>query len=141
MSGLDSDDIESERDEGFSIRKLVVALIILLLLSPGFFMIFVGASGLSPIVVLAMWVLLLPVVLLFVRRIPRTRRMDGSDGANEDDVILMRMYRHASQARRTTDPDKFCCSYCETVFDLVNAVPVEPDIFLCPKCGARLLLE
>jgi hypothetical protein len=141
MSGIDSSDIDTNTATGSHARTLAAVLIVLLLLSPGFLMIFAETSRLNPIVAVAVWAILLMAVLLLARHIRFRRNTADRGDETEDDTTLSRMYHHASQARRTGNPGKFCCSYCETVFELLNAVPVEHDVFLCPGCGARLVLE
>lgn len=141
MSGIDSSDIDVNTDTESHARTLALVLIVLLLLSPGFLMIFTEASRLNPILAVAVWAILLMAVLLLARHIRFARNTTGRSDETKYDTILSRMYHHASQARRTENPGKFCCSYCKTVFDLSNAVPVEHDVFLCPGCGARLVLE
>jgi len=57
---------------------------------------------------------------------------------NEDDQILESMRKHALPTERTNLNDTMRCTNCGMSFELVNAIPVETDVFLCPFCDTRL---
>lgn len=70
------------------------------------------------------------------------RWAQGSDIAptdiNEDDRILESMRKHALPTERANLSDTMRCTNCGMSFELVNAIPVETDVFLCPFCDTRL---
>jgi len=57
---------------------------------------------------------------------------------NEDDRILESMRKHALPTERADLSDTMRCTNCGMSFELVNATPVETDVFLCPFCDTRL---
>ena len=57
---------------------------------------------------------------------------------NEDDQILESMRKHALPTERADLSDTMRCTNCGMSFELINAIPVETDIFLCPFCDTRL---
>lgn len=57
---------------------------------------------------------------------------------NEDDRILESMRKHALPTERADFSDTMRCTNCGMSFELVNAIPVETDVFLCPFCDTRL---
>ena len=57
---------------------------------------------------------------------------------NEDDQILESMRKHALPTERADLSDTMRCTNCGMSFELVNAIPVETDVFLCPFCDTRL---
>jgi len=57
---------------------------------------------------------------------------------NEDDRILESMRKHALPTERADLSDTMRCTNCGMSFELVNAIPVETDVFLCPFCDTRL---
>ncbi|MHA1970601.1 MAG: hypothetical protein ACTSXE_02005 [Candidatus Thorarchaeota archaeon] len=57
---------------------------------------------------------------------------------NEDDQILESMRKHALPTERANLSDTMRCTNCGMSFELVNAIPVETDVFLCPFCDTRL---
>ncbi len=57
---------------------------------------------------------------------------------NEDDRILESMRKHALPTERSNLSDTMRCTNCGMSFELVNAIPVESDVFLCPFCDTRL---
>ena len=57
---------------------------------------------------------------------------------SEDDRILESMRKHAVPVERTDLSDTIRCTNCGMTFELVNAIPVETDVFLCPFCDTRL---
>ena len=57
---------------------------------------------------------------------------------NEDDRILDSMRKHALPVEQADLNDSIRCPNCSMMFELVNAVPVETDVFLCPFCDTRL---
>jgi len=62
----------------------------------------------------------------------------ASTDINEDDQILETMRKHALPVERTDLNDTMRCPNCSMMLELVNAVPVETDVFLCPFCDTRL---
>ncbi len=56
----------------------------------------------------------------------------------EDDQILESMRKHALPTERADLSDSIRCTNCGMPFELVNAIPVETDVFLCPFCDTRL---
>ena len=57
---------------------------------------------------------------------------------NEDDRILESMRKHALPVEQADLNDSIRCKNCGMIFELVNAIPVETDVFLCPFCDTRL---
>ncbi|MHA1287767.1 MAG: hypothetical protein ACTSPB_10235 [Candidatus Thorarchaeota archaeon] len=57
---------------------------------------------------------------------------------SEDDRILDSMRKHALPVKQAGLNDTIRCPSCSMMFELVNAVPVETDVFLCPFCDTRL---
>lgn len=57
---------------------------------------------------------------------------------SEDDRILDSMRKHALPVKQADLNDSIRCPNCSMMFELVNAVPVETDVFLCPFCDTRL---
>jgi uncharacterized protein YbaR (Trm112 family) len=57
---------------------------------------------------------------------------------NEDDRILESMRKHALPVEKADLSDTMRCPNCGMMFELVNAIPVETDVFLCPFCDSRL---
>ena len=57
---------------------------------------------------------------------------------SEDDRILESMRKHAIPVEKADLSDTLRCPNCSMVFELVNATPVETDVFLCPFCDSRL---
>ncbi len=57
---------------------------------------------------------------------------------NEDDQILESMRKHALPTERADLSDTMRCTNCGMSFELINAIPVETDVFLCPFCDTRL---
>jgi hypothetical protein len=62
----------------------------------------------------------------------------GSADPTEDDRILESMRKHALPVEQADLDDTIRCKNCGNMFQLVNAVPVETDVFLCPFCDTRL---
>lgn len=60
---------------------------------------------------------------------------------NEDDRILESMRKHALPVERADLSDTMQCTNCGRMFELVNAIPVETDVFLCPFCDTRLHIK
>ena len=60
---------------------------------------------------------------------------------NEDDQILESMRKHALPTERANLSDTMRCTNCGMSFELVNAIPVETDVFLCPFCDTRLYIR
>jgi len=60
---------------------------------------------------------------------------------NEDDRILDSMRKHALPVEQADFDDTMRCPNCSNIFQLVNAVPVETDVFLCPFCDTRLHIK
>ena len=60
---------------------------------------------------------------------------------NEDDRILESMKKHALPVEQADLSDTMRCPNCSTMFELVNAIPVETDVFLCPFCDSRLHIK
>ena len=60
---------------------------------------------------------------------------------NEDDRILESMRKHALPVERADLSDTMRCPNCSEMFELVNAIPVETDVFLCPFCDTRLHIK
>lgn len=60
---------------------------------------------------------------------------------NEDDQILESMKKHALPIEHAELSDTMRCPNCSMMFELVNAVPVESDVFLCPFCDSRLHIK
>ena len=60
---------------------------------------------------------------------------------NEDDEILESMRKHALPVEQAELSDTIRCPNCGMSFELVNAVPVETDVFLCPFCDSRLHIK
>ena len=60
---------------------------------------------------------------------------------NEDDRILESMRKHALPVERVDLSDTMQCTNCGQMFELVNAIPVETDVFLCPFCDTRLHIK
>ena len=60
---------------------------------------------------------------------------------NEDDQILESMRKHALPIEHAELSDTMRCPNCSMMFELVNAVPVESDVFLCPFCDSRLHIK
>ena len=60
---------------------------------------------------------------------------------NEDDRILESMRKHALPIEQADLNDTIRCTNCGMSFELVNAVPVETDVFLCPFCDTRLHIK
>jgi hypothetical protein len=60
---------------------------------------------------------------------------------NEDDQIISSMRKHALPVEREDLSDTMRCPNCSNMFELVNAVPVETDVFLCPFCDTRLHIK
>ncbi len=60
---------------------------------------------------------------------------------SEDDQILESMRKHALPTQRIPGTDTFRCGNCNTVFDYVNAIPVDSDVVRCPFCDTRLHLN
>jgi hypothetical protein len=60
---------------------------------------------------------------------------------NEDDEILESMRKHALPVERADLSDTMRCPNCGEMFELVNAIPVETDVFLCPFCDSRLHIK
>ena len=65
----------------------------------------------------------------------------ASTDISEDDRILETMRKHALPVERTELNDTMRCPNCSMMFELVNAVPVETDVFLCPFCDTRLHIK
>ena len=57
---------------------------------------------------------------------------------DQDDEILESMRKHAIPIERAELSDTIRCPNCAMMFELVNAIPVETDVFLCPFCNTRL---
>ena len=57
---------------------------------------------------------------------------------SEDDRILDSMRKHAVPVEKADLSDTIRCTNCGMTFELVNATPVETDVFLCPFCDTRL---
>ncbi len=62
----------------------------------------------------------------------------ASTDINEDDRILESMRKHALPTERADLSDTMRCTNCGMSFDIINATPVETDVFLCPFCDTRL---
>ena len=60
---------------------------------------------------------------------------------NEDDRIFESMRKHALPVERADLSDTMRCPNCGEMFELVNAIPVETDVFLCPFCDTRLHIK
>ena len=60
---------------------------------------------------------------------------------NEDDRILESMRKHAIPVEQVDLSDTMRCPNCNMMFELVNAIPVETDVFLCPFCDSRLHIK
>ena len=60
---------------------------------------------------------------------------------SEDDRILESMRKHALPVERADLSDTMRCPNCSMMFELVNAIPVETDVFLCPFCDSRLHIK
>ena len=60
---------------------------------------------------------------------------------NEDDQILESMRKHALPVEKAGLSDTMRCPNCGMMFELVNATPVEKDVFLCPFCDTRLHIK
>jgi hypothetical protein len=60
---------------------------------------------------------------------------------SEDDRILESMQKHALPVEKADLDDTMRCPSCSNIFQLVNAVPVETDVFLCPFCDTRLHIK
>ena len=65
----------------------------------------------------------------------------ASTDINEDDRILESMRKHALPVEKADLDDTMRCPSCSNIFQLVNAVPVETDVFLCPFCDTRLHIK
>jgi hypothetical protein len=65
-------------------------------------------------------------------------RNPASTNIDEDDQILDSMRKHALPVKQAGLNDTLRCPSCGMMFELVNAVPVETDVFLCPFCDTRL---
>jgi uncharacterized Zn-finger protein len=65
----------------------------------------------------------------------------ASTDINEDDRILESMRKHALPVEKADLDDTLRCPSCSNIFQLVNAVPVETDVFLCPFCDTRLHIK
>ncbi len=57
---------------------------------------------------------------------------------SEDDRIIESMRKHAIPVEKADMSDTIRCTNCGMTFELVNAIPVETDVFLCPFCDTRL---
>lgn len=60
---------------------------------------------------------------------------------NEDDQIIDSMRKHALPVEQSDLSDTMQCPNCSMMFELVNAIPVETDVFLCPFCDCRLHIK
>ena len=60
---------------------------------------------------------------------------------SEDDRILESMRKHAVPVEQADLSDTMRCPNCSMMFELVNAIPVETDVFLCPFCDSRLHIK
>jgi hypothetical protein len=60
---------------------------------------------------------------------------------NEDDQIIESMRKHALPVEQADLSDTIRCPNCSMMFELVNAIPVETDVFLCPFCDSRLHIK
>ena len=60
---------------------------------------------------------------------------------SEDDRILESMRKHAIPTQKADLSDSMRCPNCGMMFELVNAIPVETDVFLCPFCDSRLHIK
>lgn len=60
---------------------------------------------------------------------------------NEDNQILESMRKHALPIEQAELNDTIRCTNCGMSFELVNAIPVETDVFLCPFCDTRLHIK
>lgn len=65
----------------------------------------------------------------------------ASTDINEDDRILDSMRKHALPIEKADLDDTMRCPSCGNIFQLINAVPVETDVFLCPFCDTRLHIK
>lgn len=59
----------------------------------------------------------------------------------QDDRILESMQKHALPVEHADLNDTIRCPSCGMMFELVNATPVETDVFLCPFCDTRLHIK
>jgi len=59
----------------------------------------------------------------------------------QDDRILESMQKHALPVENAGLGDTIHCPHCGMMFELVNAIPVETDVFLCPFCDTRLHIK
>ncbi|MBE0525860.1 MAG: hypothetical protein IH631_02890 [Candidatus Thorarchaeota archaeon] len=60
---------------------------------------------------------------------------------NKDDQILESMRKHALPIEQAELSDTIRCTNCGMSFELVNAIPVESEVFLCPFCDTRLHIK
>jgi len=82
----------------------------------------------------------IPMVIFFLYytfRWAQGREIAPTD-LNEDDRILESMRKHALPVEKADLSDTMRCPNCGMMFELVNAIPVETDVFLCPFCDSRL---
>jgi len=76
-------------------------------------------------------------LLYYTFRWAQGRDVSGVD-RTQDDRILESMQKHALPVEQAGLSDTIRCPNCAMKFELVNAIPVETDIFLCPFCDTRL---
>ena len=60
---------------------------------------------------------------------------------DEDEKILDSMRKHALPTDGDSISGMIHCGNCGADFDIANAMPVEKDVFLCPRCNSRLHIQ
>jgi DNA-directed RNA polymerase subunit RPC12/RpoP len=60
---------------------------------------------------------------------------------SEDDRILSSMRKHALPVQTESLSGMLHCGNCGADFDIVNATPIEKDVYLCPHCKTRLHIQ